>query len=171
MQNISTPEQVLQLLKSVDLPASERKKLNRDLANTTRRYFHEQIREQKDIYGKSYKPRRKRKYEASKSGKVHSRLSMFLGFSRMMKAMSDENGFEVGLAGLAGKIAKVHNDGETVTLPTRMHGWFNSKTNQWEGGVKRKMQVRMPERTFIGWTQELEKQITTKIIKAMEIKP
>jgi len=168
--NISTPEMIQQLLNDLSLPAAEKKKLNRELSNDTRRFFRNQINSQKDIEGNAYAPRKRRNVQIGDNSKARVNRNMLTGLSRMLIAKSDESGFSVGLAGLAGQIAKTHNEGKTVTYTRRMNGWFNSKKNKWEGGIKRKAAYRMPKRTMIGWTERLERQIAHKILQRMEPK-
>lgn len=169
MMEIKTPENLLTLLKSIELDDKARFQLNRKLANHTRRAFRGQIRAQRDIDGKSYAPRKRRAVNIDKQGKAKVNRNMLMGMSRMLQTHVSSDSFSVGLAGLAGKIAKPHNEGKTVTYTRRMNGWFNSKTNQWEGGTKRKAAYTMPKRTMIGWTPELERQLVQIIFK--EIQP
>lgn len=57
MMEIKTPENLVSLLKSIELDDKARFQLNRKLANHTRRAFRVQIRAQRDINDKSYAPR------------------------------------------------------------------------------------------------------------------
>ncbi len=166
--DIKTPEHLAGMLQGLQLTPADMKTLNRKLANQTRKYFRGQIRNQTDIDGKKYAPPKRRTATIDKTGKAKVNRNMLSGLSRMLIAQSDENGFSVGLAGLAGKIAKTHNEGETVSFTKRMNGWFDSKTNQWKGGTKQKAAYKMPKRTFIGWNKELELQIANEIMQHME---
>ncbi len=165
---LTSPDELVDLLQNLQLSESDKKKLNNDLANKTRRYFRAQISAQKDLAGKSYAPRKRRPITMAKSGKIKSNKNMLMGLSRMLKTESDANGFSVGLAGLAAKVGRVHNDGQTVTFPKRMHGWFDSKTNTWKGGTKSKGTYTMPKRPFIGWNKELIQSLQLDIINSME---
>jgi len=176
LHEIKTPEQIQDLLTDLDIPAKEKKKLTKELANDTRNFFRKQIRSQRDIHDIPYAPRRRRKPLYVLNGRkvyrqnLDKRRNMLTGLSRMLVTQFDESGFSVGLAGVAGIVAKVHNQGETVDFTTRINSWFNTKTNRFEGGRKAHLSYRMPERTFIGWTKKLEQQIATKILQRMEFK-
>jgi len=167
--DIKTPEHLMDMLASLQLTSAKQKQLNKELASDTRNFFRGQIKKQSDINGTSYAPR-KRRAERERIGMKKVNRNMLTGLSRMLMPQSDENGFSVGIAGVAGKIAKKHNEGQAISYTTRMNGWFNSKTNRWEGGIKRKAAYRMPKRTFIGWTPKLEQQIAHKIMQHMEPK-
>lgn len=177
MLQIKTPERIQSLLNELTLSPKERKALHIELANDTRQFFRGQIRKQRDIHGTPYAPRRRRKPAYVVNGKkvyrqnLEQRRNMLTGLGRMLMTQADESGFSVGLGGLAGKIAQVHNEGQAVTYTTRMNAWFNSQTNRWEGGRKSQQAYRMPERTFIGWTKDLEQQIAHKIYQRMELEP
>ena len=160
---IKTPEHIEQMLESLILSRAKRKKLHRHLSNQTRRYFRSQIRKQRDIKDLPFAPR-------SRRNKVNldMRRNMFTGLSKMLMAHSDEEGFSVGLAGLAGVIGEVHNEGKTVNFPARINGWFNKNTNQWEGGKKVRMAYKMPQRTIVGWSPKLEQEIAHEIFNAMK---
>ncbi len=175
MVEIKTPEHLESLLKSIQIEPKAQKKLNRDLANHVRKYFRGQIRKQRDIHNIPYAPKRRRKpmYITYYGKKIYrqskdQRRNMLSGLSKMLFAQSDQDGFSVGLAGVPAIIAKTHNDGEAVTYTTRMNGWFNKNTKKWEGGRKSHFSYRMPKRTFIGWTTELEQQIAHSIMQYME---
>lgn len=165
---LTSPDQVVDLLQNMQLSDSDKNKLNRDLANKTRRFFRAQISAQKDLAGKRYAPRKRRSVQLAKSGKIKSNKNMLMGLSRMLQTESDANGFSVGLAGLAAKVGRVHNDGQTVTFPRRMNAWFDSKQNTWKGGTKGKGTYKMPQRPFIGWNKELIQSLQLDIINRME---
>ncbi|MBD3611000.1 MAG: virion morphogenesis protein, partial [Hydrogenovibrio crunogenus] len=55
---ISSPQQIVDLLSNLKLDDKQKQKLNRDLANMARRHFRAQISAQKAINGKSYPPRK-----------------------------------------------------------------------------------------------------------------
>lgn len=167
---IRSPDQIVDLLKSLELSDSDKKKLNRNLANMSRRYFRAQIRAQRDIDGKRYAPRKRRNVTLSKSGKVKTNRNMLTGLSRMLMTAADADGFNVGLAGMAAKVGRIHNEGETVSFPRRMNGWFDSKSNSWKGGTKGTGRYKMPQRPFIGWSKDLVQKIQMEIIKHMEPK-
>lgn len=167
---ITTPEQIVGLLDNLQLDDKEKKKLNRDLANMARRHFRSQISAQKDINGKSYAPRKRRQASLTSTGKLKTNKNMLTGLSRMLKTQADADGFSVGLSGMASVVGKVHNEGQTVTFPRRINGWFDSKSNTWKGGTKRKGLYKMPKRPFIGWNKTLIQQIQIEIIKHMELK-
>lgn len=171
MLEIKTPEQIQGLLESLTLSDKERYKLNVKLANLTRRFFRKQIAQQRDIYGVKYKRRKKPANTFTNSGKhVKANYNMFMGLSRMLQTQVSNDSFSIGLAGVSGKIAQVHNEGQTVSYTRRMNSWFNTKTNRWEGGLKSKAIYRMPKRTFIGWSDTLEQQIANEILTSMEPK-
>lgn len=168
--DIKTPEQLIALVNSFELDDKAKFALNRKLANTTRKIFRSQIRAQRDINGKAYAPPKRRKVKIDKQGKAKVNKNMLMGLSRMLQTHVSNDAFSVGLSGLAGKIATTHNEGKTVTYTRRMNGWFNSKTNQWEGGTKRKAAYTMPKRTMIGWTPEIERQLAQIIFSEINLK-
>jgi len=166
---IKTPEHLITLLKSLDLNDKEKFALNKKLANTTRQQFRAQIRAQKDVDGKPYAPRKRRKTTIDKQGKAKTKGNMLMGMSRNLKTQVSNDAFSVGLVGLEGHIAEIHNQGKSVVYTRRINGFFNSKTNSWEGGSKRKAAYQMPERKMIGWNKALERKIAQIILN--EIKP
>lgn len=174
---IKTPEHLENMLQDLVLTDKQRFELNRKLANQTRKFFRGQIKAQRDIDGKKFVPRSKRKtsYVDKQTGKfirrgsLEQRANMLTGFSRMLKTEVSNNGYAVGVASF-GEIAKKHNEGRAITFSTRIRGFFNSKTNRWEGGRKSHLSYRMPKRTFIGWTPALEAQIEQTIFQTMEPK-
>lgn len=175
---IKTPDDIVGLLQSLTLSDARRKNLHRNLANKTRRFFRDQIKQQRDIHGIPYAPRRRRKPIAIGFGgeKIYKQnldqgRNMLTGFSRAIKTQVDNNGFSVGLQGIPRQIAQTHNEGKKVTFSTRVNGWFNSKNNRWEGGRKAHFSYKMPKRTSIGWTPKLEQEIVHDILKEMEPQP
>ncbi len=163
---MSNPEQLTSAINSLIMSDDNKFKLNRLLANRTRQYFRAQIRQQRDIDGNPYQSRTRRKISTKvKSGakeKVHNtqnNKNMLMGISRALKTEVTKDNFEVGVAGVLGNIGRVHNEGREMSFTTRMKGFYNSKTNQWEGGTKVKGNYRMPKRTFIGWTPALEREL------------
>lgn len=175
MKEIKTPELLVNMLESLQISPAKKKTLNKELANKTRKYFRGQIRKQRDIHNVPYAPRRRRRpiYITAYGKKIYrqnmdQRRNMLSGLSRMLMAQSDENGFSVGLAGVPGIIAANHNEGKTISYTTRMNGWFNHKTNKWEGGRKSHLAYRMPKRTFIGWTPAITQNIAHTIMQYME---
>ena len=170
MLEIKTPEQIQGLLESLTLSDKERYKLNVKLANLTRRFFRKQIAQQRDIYGVKYKRRKKPANTFTNSGKHVKANNMFMGLSRMLQTQVSKDSLRVGLTGMSGIIARIHNEGETVSYTRRINGWFNKETNRWEGGIKSKGFYRMPKRTLIGWSDTLEQQIANEILTSMEPK-
>ena len=161
---LKTPEQLTQIIDGLILTSSERLDLNKRLANRSRQYFREQIRKQSDIDGKRYTARKRPKITLdSKTQKAKNNKNMLMGFSRALKTTVTDKSFEVGLAGLVGKIARVHNAGQSVSFTTHVNGFFNSKTSQWEGGTLTKKNYTMTKRTFIGWTPALERELLAMV--------
>lgn len=174
---IDNPEFLKDLLAGLTLTESEKKQLHRELANDTRKYFRKQIREQRDLVNNSrYAPRKRRPQHLELRDRVNFRTrikqenSMLTGFSKSLMTQADAQGFQVGFTGVVGKVAKLHNEGGNVGYGYRVKGWFNSKKNKWEGGLKRRGVYKMPRRTFIAWTKQLEQQIAHKILQRMEPK-
>lgn len=166
---IKTPEELITLLEQVPLKGKEKLKLNAELANHTRRFFRAQISAQRDIDGKAYAPKKRRQNKLNKKGKVGSRTNMLLGMSRNLKTEVSSDHFAVGLVGLEGHIAKIHNEGKSVVYTRKINGWFNSKTNRWEGGKKgNKAAYAMPKRTMVGWTEKLKRELAQIIFKHMQ---
>ncbi|WP_028865189.1 phage virion morphogenesis protein [Psychromonas aquimarina] len=167
---IKTPEQLTALLKSLELDDKAKFEINRQLANHTRRFFRTQVRAQRDVDGKSYAPRKRRKVSIDNQGKAKTKRNMLMGMSRNLKTEVSADAFSVGLVGLEGHIAKIHNEGKSVVYTRRINGFFNSKTNSWEGGRKQKAAYQMPKRTMVGWTPELQRQIAQIILSEMKPK-
>ena len=168
---LNTPEQLTLILENLILTSSERLNLNKRMANHSRQYFRGQIRTQSDIDGKRYTARKRQKITLdSKTQKAKNNKNMLMGFSRALKTTVTDKSFEVGLAGLVGKIARVHNEGQGVSFSTHVNGFFNSKTSQWEGGTLTKHNYTMTKRTFIGWTPALERELLAMVGKSLTSK-
>lgn len=167
---IKTPEQLLSLLNNVNVTGKEKFELNKQLANHTRRFFRTQIRAQRDVDGKAYAPRKRRATGVNKQGKIPSKRNMLMGMSRNLKTEVSDGEFSVGLVGLEGHIAQIHNEGKSVVYTRKIDGFFNSKTNSWEGGTKQKAAYQMPKRTLVGWTPELQKQLAHIMFQHMQPK-
>jgi len=167
---IKTPEQLISLLKQVPLQGKDKLKLHAKLANHTRRFFRAQVRSQRDVDGKAYAPKKRRQNKVNKNGKIPTRTNMLLGMSRNLKTEISSDHFAVGLVGLEGHIMEIHNEGKSVVYTRKINGWFNSKTNSWEGGSKKtKSSYEMPKRTMVGWTKALNLEIQELIFE--HIKP
>lgn len=174
---LRTPEQLVATLKTLAMPAKEKMVLNRKLANMARQYFREQIRDQRDVLtGKAYLPRttRPNKWRKLRDSNTAQMVSankrariMFSGISKQLRAYPEQDGFRVGLEGLLGKIGMVHNEGQMVEFSYRMHGFFNKKTNKWQGGRKQTGYYKMPERPFLGWNDELIRKLENEILSHM----
>jgi len=172
---LDSPEQLTQIVESLVLDATAKYNLNKRMANRARQFFRQQIRRQRDIDDNPYQARRSRKATMvtqgvrGKHGEKHKRVkialntvnnkSMMLGFMKAMRTQVSDKGFAVGIQGVAGKIAREHNEGATMSFTTRVNGFYNSKTGRWEGGVQTKRNYEMPQRTLIGWTPELEREL------------
>ncbi|NOI31886.1 phage virion morphogenesis protein [Vibrio coralliilyticus] len=174
---LDTPEQLTQVVESLVLQATERFDLNRRMANRTRQYFRQKIREQRDIYGNQYQSRRKRittkvykdidgtQYDLARN--TANNKNMLLGLSRSLRTYVTDDSFAVGLTGVAAAIGREHNEGSSISFTTRVNGFYNSKTGRWEGGVMTKRNYKMPQRIFIGWTPELEKELLAMAVEAL----
>lgn len=170
---MSNPEQLTSAINSLIMSDDKKFELNRLLANRTRQYFRAQIRQQRDIDGNPYQSRTRRKIstiyrnggneKAFNTQNNKNNKNMLMGISRALKTEVTKDNFEVGVAGVLGKIGRVHNEGREMSFTTRMNGYYNSKTNQWEGGTKVKGNYRMPKRTFIGWTPALERELLAMV--------
>ncbi|MUK93754.1 virion morphogenesis protein [Aliivibrio fischeri] len=170
---MTNPEQLTAAINNLVMSDDKKIKLNRLLANKTRQYFRGQIQQQRDIDDNPYQVRRERKVSfiyrgvRGKHGAKHRRRklalntinnkNMLTGLSRALKTSISKEDFEVGVTGVLGRVGRQHNEGQTLSFTTRMRGFYNSKTNQWEGGIKVKGNYQMPKRTFIGWTPALER--------------
>jgi phage gpG-like protein len=159
---LTNPEQLTSMLESMALSPTQKFELNRKLANRSRQFFRAQIRQQRDIDNNPYQSRTRRKIHHTRLGKTTStqnNKNMLMGVSRSLKTYVDNDSFEVGLTGIPARIGREHNEGQTMSFTTRLNGFYNSRTNKWEGGVKTKANYRMPKRTFIGWTPSLEREL------------
>lgn len=175
MLTLQTPEQLTQLVDSLVLTASEKFDLNKRMANHARQFFRSQIRAQRDIDNNPYQARTSRKISTvtrgvhGKHGAKHQRKllalntvnnkNMLYGFIRGLRTEVSEDNFAVGLKGVAGNIGRQHNEGSNVSFSTRVNGFYNQRTGRWEGGNLTKRNYEMPQRTFIGWTPELEREL------------
>lgn len=161
---LTNPEQLTTVLNSLVMDASERFELNKKLANHSRQYFRDQIRKQQDIDGHAYHARKTKRITLDrKTQKVKSNKNMLTGFSRALRTQVTDRAFEVGIAGVAGNMAKVHNNGLGVTFTKRAKGFYNSRTSRWEGGTRVKDNYTMTKRTLIGWTPSLERELLAMI--------
>lgn len=161
---LTNPDQLTRALNALALTDDERFDLNRKLANRTRQYFREQIRKQRDVDDKAYQARKKQKITLdSKTQTAKNNKNMLMGFSRSLKTRVDKQSFEVGLAGMTGRMARDHNEGKEVSFATRVNGFYNSKTDRWEGGTKAENTYKMTKRTFIGWTPKIERELLAMI--------
>lgn len=167
---LNSPEHLTHAINDLILTGPDKFDLNRRLANRTRQTFRAQIRAQRDIDDNPYQKRTRRKistvyktgsWETAKN--TENNKNMLAGFGRALKTRVDENSFEVGLAGLVGKMARLHNEGQNVSFTTRVNGYYNTRTSRWEGGTKVKDNYRMPKRTFIGWTPALERDLLAMV--------
>ena len=172
---LTNPEQLTQMVDALVLTASDKFELNKRMANRARQFFRAQIRAQKDIENNPYQARNARKVSLvsrgvrGKHGDKHQRTlialntvnnkSMLLGFSKALRTSVTNDSFEVGIKGLAGRMAAEHNEGAQISFTTRVNGFYNNKTGQWEGGVATKRNYKMPKRTLIGWTPALEREL------------
>ncbi|OCH43712.1 phage virion morphogenesis protein [Aliivibrio fischeri] len=167
---MTNPEQLTAAINSLVMSDDKKIELNRLLANKTRQYFRGQIRKQRDIDGNPYQSRTRRKistqYKAGDKEEIkltQNNRNMLMGLSRALKTSVSKEDFEVGVTGVLGRIGRQHNEGQTLSFTTRMRGFYNSKTNQWEGGTKVKGNYQMPKRTFIGWTPTLERELLAMV--------
>ena len=176
---LENPEQLSSMLEGLALSPAQQFELNRKLANRARQFFRGQISKQRDIDNNPYQARRKRKVSIvsrgmrGKHGTKHqynkvarntvNNKNMLLGLSRALKTVVSDDAFKVELTGVPGKIARQHNEGQTLSFTTRLNGFYNSKTNQWEGGTRTKGNYRMPKRTLLGWTPTLERELMAMI--------
>ncbi|MEC4729001.1 phage virion morphogenesis protein [Shewanella sp. D64] len=161
---LTTPEHLTAMLEGMALSPSQALALNRTLANRSRQFFRAQIRQQRDIDGTPYQPRSSKRGTRSRLAQkevfnTKSASNMLMGLSRSLQTYATNDGFEVGLTGLAAKIGREHNEGATLSFTTRINGFYNSRTHQWEGGRRQKNNYRMAKRTFIGWTPSLEREL------------
>lgn len=163
-RTFNNPDQLTRALNSLIMTDAEKLQLNKKLANRTRQYFREQIRAQRDIDGKPYQGRKKRKITLdSKTKQAKNNKNMLTGFGRALKTEVNTESFAVGIAGVAGNMARDHNEGRGVSFTTRVNGFYNAKTNHWEGGTGVKNNYKMTKRTFIGWTPALEKELLAMV--------
>lgn len=160
---LRTPDQLTQVVEQLVLTATEKLDLNRRMANRARQFFRAQIRAQRDIDNNPYQSRTRRKRVRLTDGMTTQNTvnnkNMLMGLSKALRTQADEQGFEVGLTGVAGRIGQEHNQGSQLSFTTRVNGFFDSKTGRWQGGRRVKQNYKMPQRTFIGWTEVLEREL------------
>lgn len=160
---LSTPDQLTQIVNKLVLTATEKFELNKRMANRARQFFRQQIRKQRDIDNNPYQSRTNRKkvnlaHGVTAKNTVNNK-NMLLGLSKSLRTQASDKDFEVGLKGVAGIIGREHNEGSEISFTTKVNGFFDSKTGRWTGGTKTKLNYKMPQRTFIGWTPELEREL------------
>lgn len=175
---LENPEQLTSIIESLTLDSAQKLELNRKLANRTRQFFRQQINKQRDIDNVPYHSRapvRRRTRTRTENREVINTKdgrNMMMGISRSLKTNISDSAFSVGVTGVLARIARDHNEGRTLTFTTRMNGFYDSRTNQWKGGVRTKNNYRMPKRTFIGWTPSLERElmgmISAELLKNVE---
>lgn len=162
---LRTPEQLTQVIEHLVMTASDKLDLNRRMANHARQFFRAQIRAQRDIDNNPYQSRTRRKrVELSKGLAAQNTVNnknMLMGISKALRTQADDKSFEVGLSGVAGRIGQEHNQGSQLSFTTQVKGFFDSRTGRWQGGLRVKHNYQMPQRTFIGWTPELERELLT----------
>lgn len=174
MKQIKTPEHLVSLFQELPLNSKEKQDLTKDLANITRRFFRNQIRQQKDIHHVPFAPRRRKKLRVKlNNGKAYFQTRakadrLFANLGKKMRTTSSSSGFESGWSGKYGAVGKLHNEGATIPYKTRMGGWFDEKSQRWRGGTEKTGFYALPKREFIGWTPELEQVIAHKILSKME---
>lgn len=157
---LNTPEQLTRVIEHLVMTASEKRDLNRRMANRARQFFRQQIRAQRDIDNNPYQTRRARSKTSSAQGRhTVNNKNMLMGLSKSLRTYADETSFEVGLKGVAGFIGRTHNDGENVSFTTHVNGFYDSRIGRWTGGRVTKRNYTMPRRTFLGWTPVLEKEL------------
>lgn len=105
------------------LSATERRTVTKDIARELRRSQQARIAAQRNPDGRAYVPRKLPRGKAATKGLRQRRPSikqqaMFrkLRTASHLKMKSDANGLEIGFAGRVARIARVHQDGRTVTL-------------------------------------------------------
>ncbi|ELL7084842.1 phage virion morphogenesis protein [Vibrio fluvialis] len=160
---LKTPDQLTQVVERLVLTATDKLDLNRRMANRARQFFRAQIRAQRDIENNPYQSRTGRKKVSLRDGislrHTVNNKNMLMGLSKSLRTQADEHHFEVGLAGVAGRIGQEHNQGSQLSFTTRVNGFFDSRTGRWQGGRRVKQNYQMPQRTFIGWTPEIEREL------------
>lgn len=175
MKVLQTPDQLTQVVDSLVLSATEKFDLNKRMANHARQFFRAQLRAQRDIDNNPYQSRTHRKGKVisrgvhAKHGAKHQRKmlalntinnkNMLFGFIRALRTQVSEDSFAVGLKGVAGRIGREHNEGAKISFSTRVNGYYNPNTGRWEGGLLTQQNYKMPQRAFIGWTPQLEREL------------
>jgi phage virion morphogenesis protein len=98
-----------------------RRRVTVDIARELRRSQQARIASQRNPDGSAYEPRKraqkKGKKLRQKAGRI-KRHAMFakLRTARFLKVDSDGNGLAIGFAGRVGRLARVHQDGETAPV-------------------------------------------------------
>lgn len=164
---LQATKSIADMLENISLNDKDKTQLNRNLANLVRKYFRHQIKAQRNVSdGSRYAPRSRK---ASKKDKTFGK-AMFTGLSKSLMTQADKDSFAVGFTGVAGIVARLHNEGAHVEYGYRIKSWFNNQTNRFVGGVKRQGVYKLPQRVMIGWNNELESLVMNEILKAMEPK-
>ena len=94
------------------LNASERRKLNQDIARELRKSQQQRIAEQRNPDGSAYAPRKPRKNLRGKAGSL-KRRKMFLKIrqAKHLKLQSSSEAIAIGFSGRSAQLARVHQYG------------------------------------------------------------
>ena len=156
IRGIYTPQELNGILAGIVMPATEKIKLHRKMANLARKSIRTNLSKQVDIDGKAFVSRKKQAYTVTKLGKLKVKHKMLTGFSRHLISIGNADGLAVGFTSAFAGIADVHNQGKRID-------WQNKKT-------KTSGSYTMPKRQFLGWSKQLSKQLVDEISKSIGAK-
>jgi len=148
---MKTINDLQQLVGSLALNNVQAKKLNVAAGNAMRRVVRGNLKDQKDIRGKSFKARKKSSYVQAASGKISLNTKMFAAASRSLSQDANTNGVSVGYSKVIAKIFAIHNSGGKIAFKKRS-GKF--------------IAYAMPKREFLGWSPDMVKQVEDAITTA-----
>jgi phage virion morphogenesis protein len=123
-------------------------KLNRIASNAMRRILAKNIRDQKDIHGRPFTPRKKLKLSI-RNNKIKKTGKMFQKVARLSVVESDDKNAYLGFNSKMARIVDVHNMGGVLSFK-RSSG---------------KMVIQeIPKREFFGWSDEMVREVRESII-------
>lgn len=142
--------QLQALVNSLAMTKVQAANLNRVAGNAMRRIVRKNIKQQQDIHGKQFKPRKKSNYTQAKSGKISLNTKMFRAAARYLNQDADADGVAVGYSGKAAHVLRKHNAGLAIKFKRRSTGKY--------------VNYKMPKREFLGWSQEMLKEVENSVM-------
>jgi phage gpG-like protein len=151
MANLKDINELQKIVGGLALNTVQAIKLNNAAGNAMRRVVRANLKQQKNIDGSPFKPRKKVKFTTSKRQKVSATTKMFRHSSRSLNQEATASGVIVGYSYKAGKILKIHNIGGRVNFVR---------------GSGKRVSYKMTQRNFIGWSSDMVEEVKNSVIDA-----